>query len=42
MRSAPIGIQCEFGAEQAGGRALELEHVKQIPVVGHMAAEPVR
>jgi hypothetical protein len=35
-----VGVQRDLGAEQAGGGALELEHVEQVAVVGEVAAEP--
>lgn len=35
-----IGVEGDFGAEQVGGCALELEHVEQVTVVGDVAADP--
>src|SRR5450755_848078 len=35
-----VGVQRDLGADQAGGGALELEHVEQVAVVGDVAAEP--
>jgi hypothetical protein len=35
-----VGVQRDLGAEEAGGGALELQHVEQVAVVGGMAAEP--
>jgi hypothetical protein len=35
-----IGVDGDFGAEQLGGLALELEHVEQITVMSDVAAEP--
>jgi hypothetical protein len=35
-----VGVQRDLGAEEAGGGALELEHVEQVAVVGDVAAEP--
>jgi hypothetical protein len=35
-----VGVQRDFGAEQVGGGALELEHVEQVAVAGDVAAEP--
>ena len=35
-----IGVEGDFGAEQAGGCALELKHVEQVTVVSDVAAEP--
>lgn len=35
-----VGVEGDFGAEQAGGRALELEHVKQVTIASNVAVEP--
>jgi hypothetical protein len=37
-----IGVEGDFGAEQVGGCALELEHVEEITVVSDVAAKPAR
>jgi hypothetical protein len=35
-----VGVHAYLGVEQAGGGALELEHVEQVAVIGDVPAEP--